>query len=215
SADEESSTNFEAGVRYGNSKLSFESIYFVNDYDNLVGTVTDSTGGGGAIGDQFDGGEVVVQGLELSAGYALSLGAVDLPLALRYTWTTEAQFENGFESDFDPWGDVEPGDELPYIPENQLRVTAGISARQFRANIAANYIGKMRTVAGQGAVDPAAAIDAHTVWDFTASWRFTDDFAAYVKVDNLFDETYIAARRPAGARPGLPRTGYIGVTYGL
>ncbi len=46
-AGEESSLNVEAGTRFDNGKLSFESIYFVNDYDNLVGTVTESTGGGG------------------------------------------------------------------------------------------------------------------------------------------------------------------------
>ena len=215
SANEESSINFEAGVRYDRNALSLESIYFLNDYDNLVGTVTDSTGGGGQIGDQFDGGEVVVQGLELSGGYSFSAGRVEIPLALKYTWTTEAEFKNGFESDFDPWGDVEPGDELPYIPEHQYRLTAGVLADKFSANIAANYVGKMRTVAGQGAFIPAESIDAHTVWDFAARWNFTDRLAAYVKVDNLFDETYIAARRPAGVRPGLPRTGYVGFTYGM
>jgi len=40
SAEEESSLNIEAGARYDSGDLSFEAIYFVNDYDNLVGTVT-------------------------------------------------------------------------------------------------------------------------------------------------------------------------------
>ena len=52
SADEESSLNIEAGARYDSGALRFEGIYFLNDYDNLVGTVTESTGGGGDIGDQ-------------------------------------------------------------------------------------------------------------------------------------------------------------------
>ncbi|MEX0824168.1 MAG: TonB-dependent receptor, partial [Woeseia sp.] len=59
-AKEENSLNLEFGARYNGEQLSFESIYFINDYDNLVGTVTASTGGDGQIGDQFDGGEVVV-----------------------------------------------------------------------------------------------------------------------------------------------------------
>ena len=201
-AGEESSLNVEAGTRFDNGKLSFESIYFVNDYDNLVGTVTESTGGGGDIGDQFDGGEVVVSGLELSTAYRFNIGAFDIPVALQYTWTNEAEFKSAFESSFEPWGNVEVGDELPYIPENQFRVTAGLEHANFRINLAASYIGKTRTQAGQGAYPPLESIDSRTVWDMVAAYNVTENFSTYVKVDNLLDETYIAARRPAGVRPG-------------
>ena len=215
SASEESSLNLEAGARFDDGRLSFESIYFVNDYDNLVGTVTESTGGGGDIGGQFDGGEVLVSGLELSTGYSFRLGAFDIPLALQYTWTNEAEFKSAFESNFEPWGDVAVGDELPYIPENQFRVTAGLEHEKFRVNLAASYVGKMRTQARQGAYPPLETIDAHTVWDMVAAYNVTEKLSAYVKVDNLLDETYVAARRPAGVRPGLPRTAYLGLTYRL
>jgi Fe(3+) dicitrate transport protein len=215
SAKEESSINFEAGFRYHNDELRFESIYFRNDYDNLVGTVTDSTGGGGQIGDQFDGGEVLVSGLELSTDYSFSVGAFSIPVGLKYTWTEEAEFKNAFDSGFGPWGDVQVGDALPYIPEHQLRLSAGITNEQFRVNLAANYVGKMRTKAGQGAFDPHEAVASHVVWDAIATWNFTESLSTYIKVDNLFDETYVAARRPAGVRPGLPRTAYVGLTFRL
>lgn len=215
SASEESSVNFEAGVRYHNDELRFESIYFMNDYDNLVGTVTDSTGGGGQIGDQFDGGEVVVSGLEMSTDYSIAIGSFDIPLGLQYTWTNEAEFENAFDSGFGPWGQVEVGDALPYIPEHQLRASAGLTSERFRINLAANYVGKMRTKAGQGGFDPQETIQSRLVWDAIATWNFTENLSTYLKVDNLFDETYIAARRPAGVRPGLPRTAYIGLTFQL
>lgn len=215
SASEETSLNIEAGTRYDNGSLSMEAIYFVNDYDNLVGTVTESTGGGGQVGDQFDGGEVVVSGLELAADYVASAGSIDIPVGIRYTWTNEAEFRNAFDSGFGPWGDVQVGDELPYIPEQQLRATAGLVAEQWRVNLAANYVGKMRTEAGQGAFEPQQSVDSHIVWDVVASWSFTANLATYIKVDNLLDETYVAARRPAGVRPGLPRTAYIGLTYRL
>jgi Fe(3+) dicitrate transport protein len=215
SADEEDSLNFEAGARYDNGSLSFEGIYFLNDYDNLVGTVTESTGGGGEIGDQFDGGGVKVSGLELSGAYNWRLKSIDVPFELRYTWTAEAEFRNAFESNFDPWGDVQVGDELPYIPEHQLRATAGLEASKWRFNIAASYVGELRTRAGQGPLIPEESIDSHVVWDMVAAWQFTPQLSTYVKVDNLLDETYIAARRPAGVRPGLPRTAYLGLTYRL
>ena len=215
SAAEEDSLNFEFGTRFDDGRSSLEAIYFRNDYDNLVGTVTESTGGGGEIGDQFDGGQVLVQGLEMTASLLASAGEMDVPLSLQYTWTAEAEFGSAFESDFDPWGDVEVGDELPYIPEHQLRATAGLTGEAWGFDISAAYIGRMRATAGQGAFDPADTIDSYVVWDLIGRWRWSDSVTTYVKVDNLFDETYIASRRPAGVRPGLERTAYLGVTLSL
>lgn len=214
-ADIEESTNFEAGVRYDSSTVSFEGIAFFNDYDNLVGTVTESTGGGGEVGDQFDGGQVRVSGLELSAFAQPRWGSIDVPLSIRYTWTADAEFRESFESSYDPWGDVQAGDQLPYIPENQFRAQAGLAASSWRVNLAANYVGEVRTVAGQGAFIPEESLDSYFVWDLLGSWQFTEELAAYIKVDNLFDETYAVARRPAGLRPGLPRTAYLGLTFRL
>jgi Fe(3+) dicitrate transport protein len=215
SAAEEDSINFELGTRFDNGMGNFEAIYFHNDYDNLVGTVTASTGGNGQVGDQFDGGEVTVQGFELSGAVSGNVGDVEMPLSLQYTWTTEAVFNNAFESGFDPWGDVQVGDELPYIPEHQLRASAGLDSESWGVNLAAAYIGRMRATAGQGAYFPAETIDSHVVWDFVARWNWSENVTTYVKVDNLFDEVYVASRRPAGLRPGLERTAYVGVTLSL
>jgi Fe(3+) dicitrate transport protein len=73
----------------------------------------------------------------------------------------------------------------------------------------------MRTKAGQGAFLPGESVNSHVVVDFLAAYSLTENLATYVKVDNLLDETYVAARRPSGARPGLPRTAYLGITYRL
>jgi len=218
SVDEESSINYEVGTRYDRGSFGFESIYFYNDYDNLVGTVTASTGGNGEIGDQYEGGAVIVQGLELSADYrfaSIANSSFDLPISLRYTWTSEAAFKSAFDSNFDPWGDVQIGDELPYIPEHQLRATAGLQSDKWTINLAASYTGKMRSKAGQGEFIPTDTIDSHLVWDMLASWQITPRFRSYFKVDNLLNDSYIAARRPAGVRPGLERTAYLGITFSL
>ena len=217
-ASEESSVNVELGTRFDDGDLNFQAIYFSNDYDNLVGTVTASTGGSVDIGEQFDGGQVTVEGIELEASYDLNKlfnSRFNLPASLNYTWTAKAAFDNAFESDFEPWGDVEVGDELPYIPEHQLRATAGIDQDRWYVNLAANYVGKSRTVAGQGEFLPSETVDAYTVFDLVAGWRISPTLRTYIKIDNLFDETYVAARRPAGARPGLERTAYVGLALEL
>ena len=214
-ADAESSLNIEAGTRFDDGALSFEAIAFVNDYDNLVGTVTESTGGGGDIGDQFDGGEVVVSGLELSAAYGFAVGRLQVPVGLHYTYTNEAEFRNAFESGFEPWGDVQVGDELPYIPEHQWQLSGGLAAEHWRVDLAASYVDDMRSIAGQGAIPADNLIESHVVWNFVANIDFTEQLSTYVKVDNLFDETYASSIRPAGFRPGLPRTAYVGLKFRL
>ena len=218
SASEESSLNFELGSRYDNGRFKFESIYFFNDYDNLVGTITASTGGSGETGDQFDGGKITVQGLELSVDYSFTgftNDKLDLPVSIRYPWTTEAKFQNAFDSSFNPWGNVRVGDELPYIPEHQLSATTGIRSENWALNLTSSYTSKMRSVAGQGTFSPNKTIDAHLVWDMVASWQITPSIRTYFKVNNLLDKTYIAARRPAGVRPGLERTAYLGIIFKL
>ncbi len=215
SADAESGLNIEAGARYSEGALDFEAIAFVNDYDNLVGTVTESTGGGGSIGDQFDGGEVTVSGLEITGSFVAKLADFEVPLSLRYTHTSTYEFDTAFDSGFGPWGDVEIGDELPYIPENQLRLAAGLHADAWQLNVAASYRGDMRAEAGQGPIADEVLIDSHVVWDLNASYRLNGQWSTYVKVDNLFDKEYEASLRPAGLRPGLPRTAYLGVTFSL
>jgi Fe(3+) dicitrate transport protein len=69
SSSDEKSVNYEAGGRYTNGALRIEAIAYLNDYSNLLGTVTGSTGGNGVIGDQFDGGDVDVLGLEFTAAW--------------------------------------------------------------------------------------------------------------------------------------------------
>ncbi len=217
-ADEEESWNYEAGVRYRQNGRSFEAIWFLNDYDNLVGTVTASTGGSGNIGDQFDGGRATVSGLELTGAWSLhdAFGAgLEMPLSLVYTWTATAEFDSAFESDFEPWGDVQVGDELPYIPEHQLQATAGIAAERWNFDIAASYVDQTRSIAGQGPFVPTQTVDSYVVWDLAAGWQLRNDLRAYIRVDNVLDETYAVARRPAGLRPGRSRTAFIGFVWDI
>ncbi len=205
-ADAEESINYEFGARYGDNGLRAEAIAFYNDYDNLVGTCTASTGGGCTIGDEFDGGEVNVTGLELLAGYDWTLDSIRVPLELAWTWTGEAEFRNSFESGFDQWGDVVAGDELPYIPEHQFQLRTGVVSSAWELALTVSHVDKMRTVAGQGPIAFQQSTESFTVLDLAGSLQVHDNADLFFRVDNLLDETYVAARDPAGARPGKPRT---------
>jgi len=207
-SDAERSVNYEAGFRYGAGEFSFEAIGFFNDYSNLLGTCTASTGGGCVIGAQFDGGDVDVKGLEVAAGYdaggLLGLG-LKVPLGAAYTYTT-SEFKTSFASGFGPWGTVTAGDELPYVPEHMLTLTAGLEGESWRTNVLMSYVGKTRSVAGTGAIPDNQLINERLIFDLAAEYDIAPGVTLIGIVENLTDEVYNVAFDPAGARPGKPRT---------
>jgi Fe(3+) dicitrate transport protein len=210
-SESEKSVNGEFGLRYGRDVLAAELVGFVSDYSNLVGTCTGSTGGNCNIGDQFDAGQARVSGLEASVSYDFGQGGtIAIPVSLAYTWT-RAEFRESFSSSFEEWGDVESGDRLPYLPEHLLNAQAGLVGERWRVGLAANYIDQMRSVAGSGAIPAGEGTDSVLLWDVTGAVRIHDQVELYARVENLTDETYVVARRPAGARPGLPRSAFMGV----
>ena len=151
-------------------------------------------------------------GLELLGSYrydGLGRFGLEVPVELNWTWTAEAEFDNSFESDYDPWGVVESGDELPYIPEHQGRLYTGLLHRLWQLNLNVTYTDKVRTRAGSGSLPSDEATDNAVVVDLAAAWHATRWLDVVLRVDNLFDEDYIVARRPAGVRPGRDRTAML------
>jgi len=211
-SDPEDSTNWEAGFRWFGDQGTAAVIGFYSDYDNLLGTCTASTGGNCTIGDQFDGGEVKVIGVEASydGEFDTPWDGVTAPVSANYTWT-QTEFQNSFNSSFDPWGAVTAGDELPYIPAHQFSVTAGLRSDVWRASLTTNYVSETRSHAGQGSIPANERIDDRWVTDAAVGYQLTPGTELYARVDNVFDETYLAARRPAGLRPGQPRTVMVGL----
>lgn len=214
-AEPEESVNTEIGLRWANNGTRAELVAFHVDYSNLVGTCTASTGGNCNIGDQFDGGEARVKGIEATFGHRIELGnGLAMPLQLAYTWT-EAEFRNGFSSDFGEWGTVEAGDQLPYLPEHTLHAEIGLRGERWRIGLGANYLDSMRTVAGPGSAPAGERTDSALVWDLSAGYALFANAELYARVENLSDREYIVARRPAGARPGLPRSVFLGLRVGF
>jgi Fe(3+) dicitrate transport protein len=207
SIDPETSWNYEAGVRHDADGLAIEATAFFADYENLVGTCTASTGGGCTIGDQFDGGEVDIYGVEAMASYDASdvLGwPIAVPLSLVYTYS-HGEFQTSFASSFGPWGSVTAGDELPYLPEHQLTLNAGLEAEGWRANLSLNYVSEARAEAGQGAIAAGQLVDDRVLVDLAGEFDLTENAALFATATNLADEVYNVGFAPAGARPGAPR----------
>lgn len=210
----EESVNYEAGVRLQRERLSAEAAVFYNDYANLLGRDTLSTGGSGA-GDLYNGGSVRVQGVEASSQWRVLDGdTLSVPVRVTYT-LTQAEFRNTFISQYGPWGSVQAGYELPYVPRHQLFVAVDLDARKWRARLDATMLSRMRTAAGTGALVATQANDSTVVIGASTEYLITSDARLFASVQNLANRAYVVSRHPAGVRPGLPRLVMIGLKVDL
>ncbi len=210
----EESINYEAGVRSRKGGVELSLLGYFNDYENMLGKDTFSSGGTGS-GDLYNAGEVRAYGVEASAAYSFPLGgAYTAPVSTAYTYT-HSEFLNTFESTYEPWGSVEAGDELPYLPAHVFSASAAVQSSRALAGLFANYTSEMRTVAGQGAIPSFESTDARVILDLTAEYEMITHARVFASMQNVTDEAYIAARRPAGVRPGMPRTFIAGLKFDL
>lgn len=201
----EYSVNYEAGLRASSAPLRAEVIGFYNDYSNLTDVCTLASGCVSEDLDrQFDAGKARIYGFEAYAEHQIPLGPVRLPLMVAYTFT-KSEFLNSFESGDPIYGEVEEGDELPYVPRHTLNVTAGVE--NDTAGIAANlnYVAAMREQAGSAPLDEVVATDQQFWFDLSAYYRAVSFLKLYANLRNVLNEQYIVSRRPYGARPNAPR----------
>lgn len=215
-AKAEKSVNYEVGARVNKENLHLQSVLFFNDYENLLGSDLAAAGGGGT-GDQFNAGEATMYGLEAELSYAAtnpSWKGLLFPIALAYTYT-RGEFESSFAASNEDWGNVESGDQLPYLSAHQLTANAGIEHRSFSFSISSKYVSEMRTEPGKGTIAATEKIGANFIMDASASYRFNSFISAFGSITNIANEVYEVARRPAGLRPGMPRAFQVGVKANL
>ncbi|NQZ27637.1 MAG: TonB-dependent receptor [Colwellia sp.] len=209
----EESWNYEFGWRYSTDDIQGEVIGFYNDYSNLKGACTFSSGCIQKLDQEFNGGEVDVYGIEASTSISWQLtDSLTVPVKVAYTYS-QSEFQNSFDSTFSQWGSVEVGDELPYLPEQQLSIEAGLQAEYWQASLLFKYITEMSEAAGSNTELEGLTTDELIQVDFSAWYQVNKQIKLYGKVDNITDEEVIVSRRPFGARPGKPRQVIVGVKY--
>jgi Fe(3+) dicitrate transport protein len=204
----EQSTNYELGFRYL-KQFFFEAIGFYNDYENIKGICSFSSGcAASAESEEFDGGRARIFGVESRLKYEPVWNAYKFPLELDYTYTN-ATFQSEFQSGSAEWGvgQIKEGSPLPYVPEHQYSASVGLEKGKVETNIRLNWTGRQWD---QSAETGRKEVQAYGVVDWNTKYYFGKESFAYLKIDNLFDNEYIVSYRPYGARPGKDRTFQIG-----
>jgi Fe(3+) dicitrate transport protein len=213
----ELSVNYEAGVRFTPPRVRAEAIGFFNDYQNLTSICTGSSGCPAAqIDMQSNAGGAHIYGAELFGRADAVVGPnFVFPVMVSYTYT-RTKLLDSFVS-FDPaWGNVNAGDELPYVPRHQLYAVAAFETPRGSLAVAGTYVSAMRERAGPPG-QPASADEPFTdpsfVLDVTAKVALTSAGQVYVSARNLMDAADISARLPFGARPIAPRWIQVGTKW--
>lgn len=203
SVQAERSINYEAGLRASHKGFRAEGIAFANDYSNLVSNCTFSQGCDAAeVGAQFSGGEVLTAGAESLAGYRVDLdgpGWIDTTATYTFTWT---RFGTTFTSPSPFLGDVERGDEVPYVPKHVASLQFAGGMRRWGTHAQLQFNGQMRDVPGQGAIPAAERIDRFVTLDLGGNVFLTKRAQIYLNLGNATRASYAVSRRPFGIRPG-------------
>lgn len=210
--DIENSINYEFGGRYNDGTTQLEAVVFFNDIENLKeGCQFSSCGTDNDI--EFNGGEVDVYGLELTATHQFTLNnGWEVPVSLVYTYT-DSEFKTSFESGFDMWGIIEAGAELPYLPDGQASLSVGIIGNKWEVHLITRYVAEMLEASGDGVALSGVSTESLVTVDLSANYQLHSNGQIYVKLDNIFDEQEIVSRRPFGARPSKAQQAFVGYKY--
>lgn len=208
--ERESATNYEAGLRYNGTQFNSDINFFFNDYDNITGTCSASSGCLADADIQFNGGKARVYGLELSAGTVQNYKAFRFPVQSSLTLMS-AEFANTFSSSSPEWGigTVTNGSRLPYIPRVQYNINIGMDYKKWQNNLSFTYQGD---VVDQSLAQNQLRIGGFGVLDVITRYNYSKKGSLYVKADNLLGLEYVVAARPFGLRPGKPQAFGFGIT---
>ena len=212
----EKSVNYELGFGLDNDNATTQFVAFYNDYSNVIGEATIASGTELDTGELFNGGSARIWGLEASTNIDLAPDNQEwgVPLQVAYTFTS-ATFRTAFDSEFDPWGEVKVGDQMPYVPEHMLFSSIGVARDNWRLGLEVTASSAMRTEAGTGDIPAMSGTDSYIMLGLGGEVDIASWGSLFMAAHNLNNTTYIVARRPAGVRPGLPRRLEAGIRFGF
>jgi Fe(3+) dicitrate transport protein len=216
--DAELSWNYELGLRAQLASFFYMEVTgFLLDFSNQIIPVSESSGGSGT--GLVNGGETLHRGIEGSLRFdfqKIFIGEYQLSLITTVTYS-DAFYSNDRFITVDNLSVNIKNNKLPYAPEFTLsgRLFLNLSSG-FGLQLAANYVASQFTdelnTTEPSADGQSGVMPAYLVTDVTGSYNIPQlNSSIFLSVKNLFDERYIASRRPQGIKVGIPRMITAGV----
>jgi Fe(3+) dicitrate transport protein len=209
SEDPETSTNYEAGVRYRGAWF-VEAVGFYSDFKNKTENCSNADPcSNGSTSGSFNTGEATIAGVEVQASRQFELGSFTVPIDLMYTYTDAEISKDNPEEGF------VKGDDLAAIPQNTFSARLGLLSPVGWDNyIVAKYTDEQCVNVGcNNTGSKFDRTDDLFVFDYISRYGVTDTAVVYFKLENVLDEQVIISRQPDGARPNKVRTASVGLEW--
>ena len=209
----EKSINYEVGFRKKSIRLEGEIVGYVSNYSNLLGSDLAAIGGSGT-NELYNAGKAIVKGVEISVSYNLSNSdKLQIPIHFNYTFT-DAIFKEDFKSSFDAWGgEIIKGYKLPYISKHQINLGLNVKNNNLSFDLNYSFKSDVRTTPGIEMSNITELIKGFGVINTALNYKINEKIKFHLAIRNITNNIYSVARRPAGLRPGLPRTFNAGVGF--
>jgi len=231
-------TTMEAGVR---GRVGATGFYSAAIYrTDLADDIQFISAGNGAVNAGYfqNVGKTRRQGLELTGGAAWG----EVRLVAKYS-LLDATFQTGFvesspnNSSADAAGQIEvqPGNRLPVLPRNALRVRAEWTHGPFVLGASVLAVDSQYARGNENNADPAGTVPGYALVALDGTWNITPEWQVFARIDNLFNRTFQnfgilgsnyfrgpgntfdagLAGPEAFRSPGAPFGAWIGIQYRL
>jgi outer membrane receptor protein involved in Fe transport len=186
-------TTYEAGVR---GRIGETAYYSAAVYrTELRNDIQFIGAGSGAVNSGYfqNVGDTRRQGIELTVGAALG----EFSLVARYTFL-DATFETAFaesspnNSTADAQGliAVQPGNRLPGVPRNTLRMRGEWMHGPFALGVTVLAVGSQYARGDENNRDANGPVPGYAVVALDGAWQIDRDWQLFGRIDNLFGTTY-------------------------
>jgi len=186
-------TTYEAGVR---GRVGATGFYSAAIYrTDLADDIQFIGAGSGAVNAGYfqNVGKTRRQGVELTGGATWG----EVRVVARYSFL-DATFQtcfvesspNNSSADADGLIYVQPGNRLPLLPRNALRVRADWTHGPFALGASVLAVDSQYARGNENNADPSGKVAGYALIALDGAWNITPEWQLFARVDNLFNTTY-------------------------
>ncbi|MGX9461161.1 TonB-dependent receptor domain-containing protein [Shewanella sp. A14] len=196
---------YQFALGYQQDALSVAINGYLYDYENqhiscMQGMICDDE----QFSLQENMSDVSVVGADFSLAYRFIFEHFSMPFNAKYQYA-QAEVDNAGCNDL--MGCFAANQQLPWVPEQQLTLNAGVVYEQLSIMVNALYQSELGY---QGTLTNDLTIDSQWKVDLAAAYRLTERHELYVRIENVLDEELVANRTAMGVQGQSEMTTYFG-----